>query len=53
MVVTFVGGCRCAMSSCDLDLTFNLSKVTLSLIMLSRLYLRNCKAKEVESLQGH
>ena len=32
-----------AMSWCDLDLTFDLAAVTLSLKILSGLYLRNCK----------
>ena len=36
-------GCRCATSWCDLDLTFDLAAVTLSLKILSGLYLRNCK----------
>ena len=36
-------GCGCASSWPDLDLTFDLDVVTLSLEMLSRLYLRNCK----------
>ena len=36
-------GCRHAMSWCDLDLTFDLAVVTLSLKFLSRLYLRNRK----------
>ena len=40
---TLVRGCRCAMSWCDLDLTFDLAVVTLSLKNLSGLYLGNCK----------
>ena len=36
-------GCRCAASWCDLDLAFDLAVVTLSLKILSRLYLRNRK----------
>ena len=36
-------GCRCATSLCDLDLTFDLAVVTLSLKILSGLYLGNCK----------
>ena len=41
LVGTLVRGCRCAMSWCDLDLTFDLAAVTLSLKILSGLYLRN------------
>ena len=36
-------GCRYAMSWCDLDLTFDLVVVTLSLKILYRLYLKNRK----------
>ena len=36
---TLAGGCRCAMSWCDLDLTFNLVIVTLSFKILSGLSL--------------
>ena len=36
-------GCRFATSLCDLDLTFDLAVVTLSLKILFGLYLRNCK----------
>ena len=43
MVGTLVRGCRCAMSCCDLDLTFDLAVVTLTYKILSRLYLRNRK----------
>ena len=32
-------GCRCALSWCDLDLTFDLAVVTLTYNILSRLYL--------------
>ena len=42
-------GCRCAVSWSDLDLTFDLAKVTLSLKILSGLYLRNRKAYKVET----
>ena len=35
--------CRCATSWCDLDLTFNLSVVTLTYKVLFRLYLGHCK----------
>ena len=35
------GGDRCAMSWCDLGLTFDLAVVTLTFEILSRLYLRN------------
>ena len=36
-------GCRCATSWCELDLTFDLAVVTLTLEILSRLYLGICK----------
>ena len=36
-------GCRCALSGCDLDLNFDLAKVTLSLKILCGLYLGNRK----------
>ena len=39
MVVTLVRGCRCATSQYDLDLTFDLAVVTLSLKILSGLYI--------------
>ena len=35
--------CRCAMSWCDLDLTFDFAAVTLSLKILCGLYLNNRK----------
>ena len=38
-----VGGCRCAMSWYDFDLTFDLAVVTLSNKILFGLYLRNHK----------
>ena len=40
---TLVRGCRCSMSWCDLDLTFDLAVVTLSMKNLSGLYLGNRK----------
>ena len=40
---TFVGGCRCALSLCELELTFDLVVVTLNLKILSGLYLINHK----------
>ena len=40
-VRTLVTGCRCAPSWGDLDLTFDLTGVTMSLKILSRLYLGN------------
>ena len=43
LVGTLVRGCRCAMSWCDLVLTFDLAAVTLSLKILSGLYLGNRK----------
>ena len=42
-------GCRCAMSWCDLDLTFDLAIVTLNLKILSGLYLGNCKVWNVHT----
>ena len=42
-------GCRCALSWCDLALTYDLAVVTLSLEMLSGLYHRNRKVQEVDS----
>ena len=47
MVGTLVRGCRRATSWCDLDLTLPL--VTLTYKILSGLYLRNSKVKEVET----
>ena len=41
--------CRCATSWCDLDLTFDLVKVILSLKIYSKLYLMNCKVQEVNT----
>ena len=35
--------CSCAKSWCDLDLTFNLALVAISLKILSVMYLRNSK----------
>ena len=46
-------GCRCATSWSDLDLTFDLAVVTLSLKILSGLYLGNHKVYEVDTWQGH
>ena len=43
MVDTLAGGCSCAMSLCNLDLTFDFAVVTLTFIILSGLYLRNHK----------
>ena len=43
LVGTLVRRCRCATSWSDLDLTFNLAIVTLSLKFLSGLYLGNRK----------
>ena len=43
-------GCRCATLWCDLDLTYDLAAVTLSLKILSGIYLGNCKVKEVDTL---
>ena len=41
--------CRCAMSWFDLNLTFNLAIVILSLKILSGLYQRNRKVWEVDT----
>ena len=41
--ISLVRICRCATSWSDLDLTFDLAVVTLSLKILAGLYLRNCK----------
>ena len=43
----------CATSWCDLDLTFDLSVVTLIYKILFGLYLRNCKVYEVDTWLGH
>ena len=43
MVGTLVRMCRCATSWDDLDLTYDLAVMTLSLKILSGLYLGNCK----------
>ena len=43
MVGTLVRGCRCVTSWSDLDLTFDLAVVTLSLKILSGLYLGSRK----------
>ena len=42
-------GCRCAMSWCHLDLTFDLAVVTLTYKNLFGLYLRNRKVQEVDT----
>ena len=49
MVGTLVSGCRCATSWSDLDLTFDLAVMTLSLKILSGLYLGNRKMQEVDT----
>ena len=49
MVGTLVRGCRCAMSWCDFDLTFDLAVVTLTYKILSGLYLRNRKVLEADT----
>ena len=48
MVGTLVQGCRYATSWCDLDLTFDLTVVTLTYKILSGLYLRNHKKLYLE-----
>ena len=42
-------GCRCAVSWCDMDLTFDLAVVTLTFTILSGLYLKNHKVYEVDT----
>ena len=39
--------------SCDLELSFDLSVVTLTIKILSGLYLRNCTAQEVDTWLGN
>ena len=53
MIGTLVGGCRCATSWSDLDLSFDLAVVTLTYKILSRVYLGNCKVQEVDIWYGH
>ena len=53
MVGTLVRLCRCATLWCDLDLTFDLAKVTLIFKNLSELYLGNRKVLDVHTCQGH
>ena len=43
MAGTLVRGCRCAMSLCDLDLTFDLAAVSLTYKIVFGLYLGNSK----------
>ena len=47
MVGTLVRRCRCATSWCDLDLTFDLAVVILSLKILSGLYLGTIRCREL------
>ena len=47
MVETLGGGCRCTTSWCDLDLTFDLAVVLLSLKILSGLYLGNILCRQL------
>ena len=44
-----IRGFKCAMSLCDLDLTFDLAVVTLTYKLLSGQYFRNCKVMEVDT----
>ena len=53
MVGTLVGDCRCAMSWCDVDLTFDLAIVTLTFKILTGLYLGNRKLSEVNTWYGY
>ena len=53
MVGTLARGCRCAMSWCDLDLTFDLAVVTLTYKNLSGLNIGNRKMQEVDTCWGH
>ena len=52
MVSGWAGGWALG-KSCDLDLTFDLSIVTLTYKILSGLYLKNCKVLEVDTWYGH
>ena len=47
MVGTLVRRCRCAMSWCELDLTFGLAVVTLTYTILSRPYLRTVRCRKL------
>ena len=47
--VIFCDFCRCAMSCCDLDLTFDLGVVTLTYKILSGLYLGHCKVYKIDT----
>ena len=47
MVGTLVKGCRCATSWCVLDLTFDFAIVTLSLKILSGLYLGTIRCRKL------
>ena len=53
MVGTLVGGCWCATSWSDLDLTFDLAAVTLTYKILIGLYLGKRKVEEVDTWYGH
>ena len=53
MVGTLVGACRCALSRCNLDMTFDLVVVTFTFKILSGLFLGNCKVWEVDTWLGH
>ena len=48
-----VGECGCVTSGSDIDLTFDLAVVTLTIKLLFGLYLRNCKVQEVDTWQGY
>ena len=47
MVGILVGVCRCATSWCDLDLTFDIAVVTLTIIILSGIYLGIYKVRRL------
>ena len=47
MVGTLVGGCRCATSCYDLDLTFDLAVVTLNLKILFGLYFGTIRCRKL------
>ena len=49
MVRILVGGCRCASSWCSLDLTYDLVVVTMSLKILSGLFIGFGKVYKVDT----
>ena len=47
MVGSLIGACRCAMSRCDLDLTFDLVVVTMSFEILSSYFLDSVRCRSL------